>query len=217
MRRLVADFALGQILHGASTSTLDETTRYYLMHRHSFGLGPAPTGECILLAQGYGLNLDDLRGQRGIVTNAKAAKKVTLDVEDEEADVTDEEEDGVPTKKASGNDLRLLGFDERSRADLGEPLPSGSLPLIDMLHRLMRLWAAGQVDVVAEYASAHGLGPENDAFWAMAQSVLEMAEHKTRERTLLEALVSWGRRRMAAATAVRSEADAVPLPGMSEN
>ena len=54
VRRIVSDFALGQILGGASTEALDEWTRYYLMHMNHFGTGDAPVGECILLAQGYG-------------------------------------------------------------------------------------------------------------------------------------------------------------------
>ncbi|HEU5348507.1 MAG TPA: DUF1156 domain-containing protein, partial [Ktedonobacterales bacterium] len=145
VRRLVTDFALGQILHGASTGELDETTRYYLMHRHSFGMGPAPIGECLLLAGGYGLNLDELRGPRGILTKANAPKKAAA--EDEDAEAADGDGEAV-APKASGNDLRLLSYDERTRADLGEPLPNGSLPMIDMLHRLMRLWATGQLDAV---------------------------------------------------------------------
>lgn len=203
VRRLVTDFALGQILHGASTGALDETTRYYLMHRHSFGMGPAPVGECLLLAGGYGLNLDDLRGQRGILAKANAAKKATVE-DDADDDAEDEAADSAP--KASGNDLRLLGYDERVRADLGEALPNGSLPMIDMLHRLMKLWAVGQLDTVAEYASRHGLGPEHETFWAMAQSLVEMSDPKTRERTLLESLVSWGRKRGSATPGAATQA-----------
>ncbi len=191
VRRLVTDFALGRILHGASTGTLDETTRYYLMHRHSFGLGPAPMGECILLAGGYGLNLDELRGLRGILAKGGPARKAAPASDDESGD---EEGEASPTKM-SGNDLRLLTFEERARAGLGEPLPNGSLPMIDMLHRLMALWSAGQTDALNEYITGHGLGPENEAFWAMVQSVLEMSDPKNRERILLEALVSWGRRK----------------------
>ena len=36
VRRIVTDFALGQILHGTSTEALDEWTRYYLMHKDYF-------------------------------------------------------------------------------------------------------------------------------------------------------------------------------------
>ena len=42
VRRIVTDFALGQILHGASTEALDEWTRYYLMHKDYFGTENAP-------------------------------------------------------------------------------------------------------------------------------------------------------------------------------
>lgn len=162
VRRLVADFALGQILHGRSTEGLDEWTRYYLMHRNNFGLEEAPVGECILLSQGYGLDLNDLRSDRGYIS------------------------------KASGSAVRLAKWDERLRDDLGEPHPSGGLPLIDMLHRLMRLWAAGNLDALNTYAAAKGLR-QNELFWAVAQAILEMAPAKSRERALLEALVSWGR------------------------
>jgi putative DNA methylase len=127
VRRLVTDFALGRILHGASTEGLDEVTRYYLMHRSSFGLEAAPAGECILLAQGYNLDLNDLRNVKGILTIA------------------------------SGSDLRLLEWDERKRDDLGMPDPSGGLPFIDALHRSMRLWTAGDAGKLREYLDQHGL------------------------------------------------------------
>ncbi|MBM4467700.1 MAG: DUF1156 domain-containing protein, partial [Chloroflexi bacterium] len=113
VRRQVTDFALSRILGGVSTEGLDEWTRYYLLHRQNFGTGLAPVGECILLAQGYGLDLNELRSQRGLL------------------------------QTAAGSDLQLLDFTERNRPDLGEPHPSGGLPMIDALHRLMRLWAAG--------------------------------------------------------------------------
>lgn len=162
VRRLVADFALGQILKGRSTEGLDEWTRYYLIHRANFSLEGAPVGECILLSQGYGLDLNDLRGPRGYIV------------------------------KLSGSDIRLARWDERGRADLGEAHPSGGLPQIDMLHKLMHLWAAGNLDALNAYADQNGLR-QNDLFWAVAQAILEMAEAKSRERTLLEAIVAWGR------------------------
>lgn len=162
VRRMVADFSLGQILKGRSTEGLDEWTRYYLMHRNYFGLEAAPVGECILLSQGYGLDLNDLRGTRGLLA------------------------------KASGSNIRLAKWDERTRDDLGEPHPSGGLPLVDVLHRLIHLWAAGDLDALDTYAAEKGLR-HNDLFWAVAQAVLEMATLKSKERTLLEAVVAWGR------------------------
>jgi putative DNA methylase len=162
VRRMVADFALGQILKGHSTEGLDEWTRYYLIHRSNFGLEEAPVGECILLSQGYGLDLNELRGPRGF------------------------------TIKAGSSGIRLTRWEERRRDDLGQAHPSGGLPQIDMLHRLMHLWAAGNLDDLNAYANQHGLR-QNELFWAVAQAILEMAEPKSRERTLLEAIVAWGR------------------------
>lgn len=191
VRRLVTDFALGRILHGASTEGLDEWTRYYLMHRSSFELAAAPVGECILLAQGYGLDLNELKGPRGFIAKGKA-KKVVDDESDEELAANGESETESAIRSTSGSDIRLLSFDERKRDDLGEPHPSGGLPLIDMLHRLMRLWQAGDTEKLTDYVQQHGLS-QNDLFWAVAQAILEMAGPTTKERTLLEALVAWGR------------------------
>ena len=79
VRRIVTDFALGQILGGASTEALDEWTRYYLMHRNHFGTEDAPVGECILLAQGYGVLLDALTANRiGILKKASSGSKLRL-------------------------------------------------------------------------------------------------------------------------------------------
>ncbi|GAK56804.1 cyclin-dependent kinase inhibitor family protein [Candidatus Vecturithrix granuli] len=169
VRRLVTDFALGRILHQQSTEGLDAWTAYYLMHRYDFGLAPAPAGECLLLAQGYMLNLDDLRGKRGLLQKAK-----------------------------SGNEYTLLPYHARAHNELGEPQPSGALPYIDALHKLMQLWKSGNTAQRDAYAADHGL-LENDVFWAMAQAVLEMCDPRTEaaERSLLEALVAWGRGRAA--------------------
>jgi putative DNA methylase len=184
VRRLVTDFALKQVLHGASTEGLDEWTRYYLMHRDSFKLDPAPPGECILLAQGYNLDLDDLRGPRGILSKGKRrATGAMATAADGEA-----EEDA----KGSGSDLRLLAWHERRRDDLGEPQPSGGLPLIDALHRMMQLWDANETGRLRDYVAQQGLG-QNELFWTVAQAVLEISDAKSRERAILEALVAWGR------------------------
>ncbi|MCG3212545.1 MAG: hypothetical protein FOGNACKC_06215 [Anaerolineae bacterium] len=162
VRRMVADFALGQILGGRSTEGVDEWTRYYLMHRTYFGLDDAPVGECLMLAQGYGLDFNEIRGARGFIT------------------------------KGGGSDVRLTKWDERTRDDLGQAHPGGGLPQIDMLHRLLHLWAIGKLDDVNDYAVTTGLR-QNELFWAVAQAILEMATPNSRERALLEAVVAWGR------------------------
>lgn len=76
-----------------------------------------------------------------------------------------------------------------------------------MLRQPVGLWTAGNLDAVSTYAAEKGLR-QNELFWAVAQAVLEIAAPKSRERTLLEALVAWGRG--------RSEVQAVPPPLMPE-
>ena len=162
VRRIVTDFALGQILHGASTEALDEWTRYYLMHMNHFGTGDAPVGECILLAQGYGLSLDDL-------TEARI---------------------GILKKASSGSALRLLGHTDRDSDRIGEPHTSGGLPVIDMLHRIMNLWKAGDQTLISAYLTEHGLR-ENDLFKFVVQALIEMNPQGSDERALLEAIINY--------------------------
>ena len=202
VRRLVTDFALGNILHGTSTETVDERTRYYLMHRYGFGLGPAPAGECILLSQAYGIDLAELRGPRGLLTTAarpRPSDTADEEAEDEGADAAlsdDEGSEAEASVRGSGSELRLLTFSERTRPDLGEPQSGMPTPYIDALHLLMRHWAEGRPADARAYLDRTAL-TENESFWAVAQSVLEMADAKSRERSVLEALVAWGRPRTA--------------------
>ena len=56
----------------------------------------------------------------------------------------------------------------------------------------MQPWAAGNLDALNAYADQNGLR-QNELFWGCGSSHLEMAEPKSRERTLLEAIVAWGR------------------------
>lgn len=185
VRRLTTDFALGQILHGG-TEGLDDWTRYALMHAQNFGTGGAPVGEAILLAGAYGLDLNVLTGPKGILTKGKGkAAKIS-----EDGDETSDEE----AAGSGGTDLRLLYWEERKRDDLGEPLESGDWHVIDAIHRLMREWASGDVTRAAIYADRLGLG-NNDLFWRVAQAFVEMGALQSKERSMLEAIISWGRGR----------------------
>ena len=161
VRRMVTDFALGQILHGANTEELDEWTRYYLMHRDYFGMVDAPVGECILLAQGYGLSLDDLSGRHI----------------------------GILRRTSSGSKRRLLAHTERDSERVGSPHPSGELPMIDKIHRVMNLWAQGNRAVLDAYLHEQGLG-ENELFKAVVQALIETSQD-AKERSLLETLVGY--------------------------
>ena len=162
VRRMVTDFALGQILHGASTEALDEWTRYYLMHKDYFGTENAPVGECILLAQGYGVALDDLR-DRHI---------------------------GILKKVSSGNALKLLGHTERTSDRIGFPHTSGRTPMIDMIHRVMKLWDANESAYINAYFHEHGL-QENQLFKAVVQALIETSSQGSSERSLLETLINY--------------------------
>ena len=162
VRRMVTDFALGQILHGASTEALDEWTRYYLMHKDYFGTENAPVGECILLAQGYGVPLDDLR-DRHI---------------------------GILKKVSSGNALKLLGHTERTSDRIGYTHTSGRIPMIDMIHRIMRLWDAGDREQINAYFHEHGL-QENPLFKAVVQALIETNPQGASDRSLLETLINY--------------------------
>ena len=162
VRRIVTDFALGQILHGASTEALDEWTRYYLMHMNHFGTGDAPVGECILLAQGYGLSPDDLTASRI----------------------------GILKKASSGNALLLLEHADRNSDRVGQPHPTGALPMIDMLHRIMNLWKVGDKAEINSYLTEHGLR-ENALFKSVVQALIEMNPQSSDERSLLETIISY--------------------------
>ena len=162
VRRMVTDFALGQILHGTSTEALDEWTRYYLMHKDYFSTENAPVGECILLAQGYGVPLDDLRAAQT----------------------------GILKKVSSGSALKLLGYTERVSDRIGYAHTSGRIPMIDMIHRIMRLWDTGEREQINAYFYEHGL-QENALFKAVVQALIETSPQGSSERSLLETLINY--------------------------
>ena len=184
VRRIVTDFALGKVLHGASTEALDEWTRYYLMHKDYFGAENAPVGECILLAQGYGVALDDLRAAQT----------------------------GFLKKVSSGSALKLLGHAERTSDRIGYAHTSGRIPMIDMIHRAMRLWDAGERAQINAYFHEHGL-QENALFKAVVQALIETSPQGNSERSLLETLINYepGEPVSGVSSSGRSDPDVVQL------
>ena len=184
VRRIVTDFALGQILHGASTEALDEWTRYYLMHKDYFGTENAPVGECILLAQGYGVSLDDLRAAQT----------------------------GFLKKVSSGSALKLLGYAERTSDRIGYVHTSGRIPMIDMIHRAMKLWDAGESAQINAYFHEHGL-QENALFKAVVQALIETSPQGNSERSLLETLINYepGKPVSGVSSSGQSDLDVVQL------
>ena len=162
VRRTVTDFALGKVLGSTSTEALDEWTRYYLMHRDYFGIENAPVGECILLAQGYGVSLDEL-----------SAAHV-----------------GILKKIGSGNARKLLGHTERTSDRIGYAHTSGKIPMIDMIHRIMKFWDANESAYINAYFHEHGL-KENPLFTAVIQALIETSPQSSNERSLLETLIGY--------------------------
>ena len=183
VHRVTTKFVLGGILHGDHEG-LDKTTCYALIHLHHFGMGPAPVGECILLAGAHGLELSTLTGPRGLLVKGKVKAKKVDDGEGDDG-ASDASESG-----GSGSDLRLLRWDERKHPDLGEPHPAFGLPFVDMLHRLLREWESGDPRRVEAYMARNGLG-DNELFWRVAQAFAQLTG--TADRSKIDALIQLGK------------------------
>lgn len=164
VRRIVTDFALGEILKKESTEGVDVWTSYYLKHRYNFGYESAPADECILLSQAYGLDLNELSDKNYGILN-KTNSKYTL-----------------------------LPYNKRNADKLGEAHTTGILSYIDMLHKLMIIWKSGDTSKLNEYISDNALKDNDlfwrigQSVLEMCDSNKEQ-----KERSLLESIVSWGK------------------------
>ncbi len=191
VRRLVLQFSLGELpgfrevtkdTSGRGESLdLDPVTQYYLLHRAFFGLEPAPSGACILYANGCGLNETALRlvwhvlEQGGSRTKPKAG---------DETDTAEEEE----TK----GQYRLVDWRARAQRDgLGESRVGQPAPLVDRLHRLMFLLSGNRAAEVQECFENWGLAAE-PAFLPLLQALHSLADRERRaeEKKLVEALAA---------------------------
>ena len=176
VRRLVVDFVVGRVLtHGGeeSASGLDDVTTYYLLHRSTYGLEPAPVGGCILYA--LSCNLSDSTLVSGYDVLVKSADGTAPD---------DADTDGA----GGGNKLRLKAWNRRTGRNLGVEAQAGRLvPLIDQAHKLMSLWRAGDQARVNDYVDRRGLR-RNALFNQILQALIELAEAGSDERAILEAL-----------------------------
>ena len=171
VRRMVVGFVVRRVLRadGEARGDLDELTTYYLLHRNDFRLEPAPAGAAILYALSCGLRDGDLAGRSDLLVRGAAGGG------DDEAPTT-----------ASGGEARLKPWNQRRSRTLGEPSPGGAAPpLIDCLHRLMRLWKDGDRQRVDAYLEARGLW-NNFLFDRVAQAVLELSDLGGEERAILE-------------------------------
>lgn len=190
VRRLVVDYVVGKVLTGEQDGTaqmsagdrLDEPTAYYLLHRHDFGLDEAPVGTCILYAVSCGLSDAEL-----VQTWDILAKTGADDVDEDEVE-TPAADDAEEEPESTGGKVRLKTWSQRKNRAMGYEAPNGrSVPLIDRVHRLMHLWKAGDVHKVDEYLDEHGMR-RHELFKRLVQSLIELSEAGSDERSLLESL-----------------------------
>ena len=177
VRRMVVGFVVSRLFEagGGAMQELDDPTTYYLLHRNDFGLAAAPAGACILYALSCNLSDADLAGRLDLLARGKGAAPAENGDDDEDTDA-----------QASGSEARLKPWNRRRAKDLGEPAADGSPPpLIDCLHRLMRLWKTGEQSRVDAYLESRGLW-RHELFARVVQALIELAEAGSDERAILE-------------------------------
>ena len=185
VRRMVVDFVVGRVLtnEGEEAVTgLDDVTNYYLLHRHAFGMRDAPVGGCILYALSCNLSDSALVSQHDLLVNSGGAS-----IPDEPEEETNEEDDN-DGGGGGGAKVKLKAWDRRRGRNLGLEGPGGRpSPLIDQVHRLMRLWREGDQARVNDYLDSRGL-QRNALFHQLLQALIELAEAGSDERSTMEAL-----------------------------
>jgi len=183
VRRIVVDFVVGRVLSrngdGEIETGLDDVTCYYLLHRYDFGFKDAPAGACILYAQSCGLSDGALADTHEVLARTGGKER---QVEEEGSNESDEEE-------GTGSTLKLRKWTARKGKNLGLDAEGRPAPLIDKLHRLMRLWKAGDVHRVDAFLDEHGLR-RKALFAQLLQSLIELARHDKQgdELELLETI-----------------------------
>jgi adenine-specific DNA methylase len=184
VRRIVIEFVVGRVLHIESgTDRLDSVTSYYLLHRNDFGFEKAPAGACILYAVSCGLSDAELERTWNLV---KVKGSVVPEPEEAEEEATDE--NGEAPEEASGGEFILRTWKERKEKRMGfESVGGREIPLIDRVHRLMHLWHDGDVRKVDDYLDEYVLR-QNELFKRLIQSLIELSEQASEERSLLESL-----------------------------
>lgn len=185
VRRIVIEFVVGRVLHIESgTDRLDPVTSYYLLHRNDFGFAKAPAGACILYAVSCGLADAELERTWNLVK----VKGSAVPEEDDGEDETSDAEDGEPPEEVSGGEFILKTWKERKEKRMGvESVGGREIPLIDRVHRLMHLWRDGDVRKVDDYLDEYALR-RNELFKRLIQSLIELSEQASEERSLLESL-----------------------------
>jgi hypothetical protein len=198
VRRLVLHFALGELpgfrdisqqTQGRGESLeIDSVTQYYLLHRAYFGLDAAPAGACIMYAQACGKSENELKLVWNVLAQGGKSKRGRPSNE-EIAGEFDEVDEASETK---GNEFTLVPWEQRAeKDDLGETRGGEPAPLIDRLHRLMKLFQQNRPADVQQAYDSWGLANDR-AFPPLLQAVRELALHdrQDNERRLVEALAT---------------------------
>jgi len=190
VRRIVVDYVVGRVLsrdgESEEAAGLDTATIYYLLHRHDFGFTEAPVGACILYAQSCNLRDRDLADRYDLVAFASGSAEAV-----EEEELEDEEADEEREERGSGSKVRLKRWDQRRGKSLGLDAEGRPAPLIDQVHRIMRLWREGDVQKVDAYIEDRGLRG-NALFPRLLQALVELArkDNQPDERALLETIMN---------------------------
>lgn len=194
VRRMVVDFVVGEVLTGtgdgsdiAAADRMDGPTAYYLLHRHDFGLDEAPAGACILYATACGISDRDLEATWDLIA-AKGGSAPVVPSDHDDEDTDDEDGDSDTAGTSSGGQMRLKSWVQRKGRNMGYDAPSGRpVPMIDRVHRLMHLWRDGDVHKVEDFLDDNGLR-RHELFKRLVQSLIELSDRGSEERTLLESL-----------------------------
>jgi len=155
-----------------------------LLHRHDFGMEEALIGPCILYAISCGLSDRELADQYDVLVRTGSAHT------DEDEEGVTESADEEPTEEGpekAGSRVKLKPWQQRHRKTLGIDGDSKPAPLVDQVHRRMHLWKAGNVAKVDDYLDSRGLRA-NHLFHHLLQALIELADHGSEERSLLESI-----------------------------
>jgi hypothetical protein len=186
VRRIVIEFVVGRVLHvDSGTDRLDSVTCYYLLHRNDFGFEKAPAGACILYAVSCGLSDAELERTWNLV---KVKGSIMPELDEADQEVADEGDE--PSEEMGGGEFILRTWKERKEKRMGfESVGGREVPLIDRVHRLMHLWHAGDVRKVDDYLDDNVLRG-NELFGRLIQSLIELSERGSEERSMLESLIN---------------------------
>jgi adenine-specific DNA methylase len=193
-------------------NSLDDVTTYYLLHRHDFGMEDAPAGACILYAVSCNLSESDLADKYDLLVRSGGIERDENEDTGGDAGATDAEGEA---EEGSGSTFKLKAWKQRKRPGMGgdaltrgrgdaeidrsprlpfsesprqgAATPPKVVPLIDQVHRLMRLWKAGDQVKVDQYLEDRGLR-RSELFKQLLQALIELSPEGSEERSVLESI-----------------------------